>query len=195
MSVAAKAALVDRQPGGALILHSDLRIADSNAEGLDMLRHGGVLREKGGRFQFNQLDMQSWLRQAIGALAGRKPVERTERVLEIGGERYIVWLSPIRVEYGQMNFAFQPQPLFLLTIRKLSPLETTALAKGISQYFRLTPSEEILCNHLAQGHDLAECQKILGISRETARSRLKAIFHKTGTRRQAELVALLIRSN
>jgi len=57
--------------------------------------------------------------------------------------------------------------------------------------FGLTPAEVRLAVALASGTALDECAVALEISRETARSQLKRVFGKTGTQRQAELVALL----
>jgi DNA-binding CsgD family transcriptional regulator len=58
--------------------------------------------------------------------------------------------------------------------------------------FGLTPAESALAALLAQGRSLAEAAAQLGIARETARSRLKRIFEKTGTHRQTDLVRLLM---
>jgi len=58
--------------------------------------------------------------------------------------------------------------------------------------FGLTPAEAALTQHLASGCSLAEAADRFGLHRETVRSRLKAIFEKTGTHRQAELVRLVL---
>lgn len=57
--------------------------------------------------------------------------------------------------------------------------------------FGLTPAESRLAAALCEGQDIAAIAAAFGISRQTARSQLKAIFAKTGSRRQAELVARL----
>jgi DNA-binding CsgD family transcriptional regulator len=59
--------------------------------------------------------------------------------------------------------------------------------------FELTPREAMLASQLASGATLDEAARVLRISREHARQRLKAIFKKTQTSRQAELAALLAR--
>ena len=56
----------------------------------------------------------------------------------------------------------------------------------------LTPAEARLASHLAGGTSLEEASESLGVSIHTARTQLKAVFAKTGTRRQGELVALLM---
>ena len=59
--------------------------------------------------------------------------------------------------------------------------------------FRLTPREALIANALAQGDDLAAIAARLAIGTGTARNHLKAVFRKTHTRRQAELVSLILR--
>jgi DNA-binding CsgD family transcriptional regulator len=44
-----------------------------------------------------------------------------------------------------------------------------------------------------RGDTLAEAAEALGIAKETARSRLKSIFARTGVARQADLILLLSR--
>jgi len=61
----------------------------------------------------------------------------------------------------------------------------------LSALFGLTASEAKLAAQLAAGESLATLADQSGIAKETARSRLKAVFAKTGVNRQAELAALL----
>lgn len=70
-----------------------------------------------------------------------------------------------------------------------------ALAGTLKARFGLTPAEQRLAVALADGTGLREAAGHLGICLSTARAQLKAIFAKTGTHRQAELVALLARLN
>ena len=58
--------------------------------------------------------------------------------------------------------------------------------------FDLTPAEARLVLRLVAGDSLKSSAKALGIGYETARTTLKAVFHKTGTCRQTELVLLVI---
>jgi DNA-binding CsgD family transcriptional regulator len=60
--------------------------------------------------------------------------------------------------------------------------------------FGLTPAEARLVLRLIAGDSLQAIAKALGIQYETARGQLKSVFHKTGTRRQAELVVVVIRA-
>ena len=63
----------------------------------------------------------------------------------------------------------------------------------LSLVFALTAAEAKLVKALAPGHGIEAAADSLRVNRETARSQLKAVFAKTNTRRQAELVALVAR--
>jgi DNA-binding CsgD family transcriptional regulator len=59
-------------------------------------------------------------------------------------------------------------------------------------HFGLTPSEARLALNLVTGETLRSAAAELHISYETARTQLKSILSKTGTRRQAELVVVIV---
>jgi DNA-binding CsgD family transcriptional regulator len=62
----------------------------------------------------------------------------------------------------------------------------------LRQLFGLTPAEAALAAQLAIGLSLREAASARGIAYSTARSYLEQIFHRTGTRRQAELTRVLL---
>jgi DNA-binding CsgD family transcriptional regulator len=80
----------------------------------------------------------------------------------------------------------------LLTLTPIGPREPASAAL-VAQAFALTPAEARLAVIIAQGATPERAAGVLGISRQTARNQLKAVFAKTGTHRQSELVALLSR--
>jgi DNA-binding CsgD family transcriptional regulator len=59
-------------------------------------------------------------------------------------------------------------------------------------HFGLTPAEARLALQLVAGETLRAAAAKLSITYETARTELKNIFNKTGTRRQAELVIVIV---
>jgi DNA-binding CsgD family transcriptional regulator len=80
----------------------------------------------------------------------------------------------------------------LLTLTAITPRRGPP-AMLLSDAFRLTSAEARLATILAEGRRLEHAAEDLQISKATARNQLKAIFAKTATRRQSELVALLSR--
>jgi DNA-binding CsgD family transcriptional regulator len=65
--------------------------------------------------------------------------------------------------------------------------------KTLRVVFDLTPAEARLAQGITRGDTLEEVASSLGIKLPTARTQLAAIFAKTGTQRQAKLVAILTR--
>ena len=86
---------------------------------------------------------------------------------------------------------FSPGRVILLLTDLRSPLRPEA--KQFCAAFGLTGAEARLAAKLASGVGIDGAASSLGVSRETARSQLKAVFAKTNTRRQAELAGLLAR--
>jgi DNA-binding CsgD family transcriptional regulator len=78
----------------------------------------------------------------------------------------------------------------------ITDLERSACSptnEPLRRIFSLTPTEAGLASRLAKGRSLQEASRELSISEGHARQRLKTIFQKTGTSRQGELIALLLR--
>jgi DNA-binding CsgD family transcriptional regulator/PAS domain-containing protein len=65
-------------------------------------------------------------------------------------------------------------------------------AAVLAQLFGLTRAESRLAQILAAGTSLRDAADKLGVAQSTVRSQLKAIFGKTNTKRQSELVRLLL---
>jgi len=63
----------------------------------------------------------------------------------------------------------------------------------LEEYFKLTPAEARLAQLMARAASVEDASRRLGVKLCTARSQLAAIFEKTATARQAELVVLLSR--
>jgi DNA-binding CsgD family transcriptional regulator len=64
----------------------------------------------------------------------------------------------------------------------------------LANIFGLSPRQAALTGLLAQGATLADAAAALGIGFETARWHLRTTFDKTGTRRQVDLVRLVLQT-
>jgi DNA-binding CsgD family transcriptional regulator len=80
----------------------------------------------------------------------------------------------------------------LLTLTAIEPRAGPKPAL-LSKTFGLTPAESRLASIIAKGLNPEQAAEELGVSTVTARNQLKAIFAKTNTHRQGELIALLTR--
>jgi DNA-binding CsgD family transcriptional regulator/PAS domain-containing protein len=108
------------------------------------------------------------------------------------GRRALVALvSPVSAADQLPVTTNRPAALVLITDPESSVLIDALTLRKI---FGLTPAEAKLTRLLTAGISLYEAAARLGLSRETVRTRIKVIFEKTGTHRQAELVSLVIRA-
>lgn len=73
-----------------------------------------------------------------------------------------------------------------------SEVRLTNVIGHVCQLYRLSPVESRLAVSVVAGATVCEAAKALRIKEMTARAYLKQIFLKTGTRRQAELVRVLL---
>jgi DNA-binding CsgD family transcriptional regulator/PAS domain-containing protein len=96
---------------------------------------------------------------------------------------------PLRPGRSRLN---EQQPLALIFLR--DPESPAPTPDQLRDLFGLTRSEAAIAADLGCGQTLARIAETHGIALSTARSHLKQILAKTGTRRQAELVALIARS-
>jgi DNA-binding CsgD family transcriptional regulator len=63
---------------------------------------------------------------------------------------------------------------------------------ALAERFQLSPSEARLALHIGSSRSVREAAEREGIAFETARTRLKAIYAKTGAKRQSQLALLVL---
>jgi DNA-binding CsgD family transcriptional regulator/PAS domain-containing protein len=73
-------------------------------------------------------------------------------------------------------------------------IDTGKMLSPLCRLYGLSPVETVLVCHLAAGATIASAAQLMHVKEATARSYLKAIFIKTDTRRQTELVVLMLSS-
>ncbi len=83
----------------------------------------------------------------------------------------------------------RPQILVFLSDPSSKPASRAAVLRNL---YRLTPTESRLADLLLQGLEVREAAERLRTTLETARFHLKRILAKTGTRRQQELMRLML---
>lgn len=88
------------------------------------------------------------------------------------------------------NFAAVPRVIVTLKLPDGLDPATSAL---LQQSFDLTPAEAEVAMLLAKGRSRAEIGAARGVSTDTVHAQLKTIYRKTDVRREAELVALVVR--
>jgi DNA-binding CsgD family transcriptional regulator len=102
--------------------------------------------------------------------------------------------APVLIRMLQVPGAARAPFLGARAILTFSPIEPKVVSGALlAKTFALTPAEGRVAALIAQGIAPEQAAEQLGVSRETVRNQLRAVFAKTGTHRQSELVALLAR--
>jgi DNA-binding CsgD family transcriptional regulator len=175
---------------GALTLDRHGQVIDRNAA---LTLEDGLSLASGAPRASHRLDQPVLAAAIEQALRPERPSRRAppRRVTlrrPSGRRPLIIELMPL-IEPGALSLF---RAAALMTVTDLD----RPLAPGIAdlrEIFGLTLREAELASHLASGKDIEHAATELCISKAHARQRLKTVFQKTDTHRQAELVALLAR--
>lgn len=130
---------------------------------------------------------QARLTEALGAAAGSGPVLSLPLRATATRPPMVLHVLPVR---RSANDLFQGGHSVIV----ITPLVATAMplsAPVLTGLFDLTAGEARLAVALASGQTLAEAARAARITEKTARTYLERVFAKTGTNKQAQLVALL----
>jgi len=191
------ASAIDRMLVGMVILDESGTIIKTNAAADDILAtRDGIRIAKGGldvEYGQENRKFQRLVRQAMAGHLGTAPavMEAMSITRPSGNARLGVLIRTIPLsEWSEDN---RKRPACVVFIRD-PERKSQASHEVVRQLFDLTPAETQLALQLANGLTLDEAADELGISKNTARAHLRAIFSKTGVTRQATLVRMLLSS-
>lgn len=173
---------------GAIYLNDDGNVVAMNGR----VEFGDGLLCDGRTLSAALSEDRTALRRAIAATARLAPAGQgtTSSPLVVrrpsGKQPYVV--DVIAVPAG--DFADPKRTRTLVLINDLHA-QVQPRREAMQLAFGLTPRETDLAQGLASGMTLCDAAQALHISEQHARQRLKMLFEKTGTSRQAELMVLL----
>jgi DNA-binding CsgD family transcriptional regulator len=99
--------------------------------------------------------------------------------------------EPYRAIVRLLRLATTSEPLIVLQLHD-PERRIDASDALLRRLFRLTPVESALARKLLDGATLVEAGEMLGITTNTARTHMKAILSKSGSRRQVDFLRLLV---
>ena len=176
----------------SVVVDSQCRLKDANDIGADLLRSGVPFVSLMGRLALKRsVDGKDMGGMVRAVLSGACAASAATAVCT-GTSRWLVEVHrlPSSARFGPFVNA---SGLALVTARIPDQTGKKKNLQHFSKVFGLTPAETEFCRRLGEGHNLTSTAGIVGITRETARQRLKTVFQKTGTSRQAELCVLIER--
>jgi DNA-binding CsgD family transcriptional regulator len=174
---------------GVLLLTSDRRIAFANRIAQDLLDRGDIIRSLGGRLVGSDNLPEAELAGVISRAAYQAGVQGLRLDRGIGRPPIQILGMPLRPVPGSPPVA-TPQTNVMVVV--VDPEVSTAPSiETLKALYGLTAAEAHLAQRLLRGERLEECARHAGISVNTARTHLKAVFAKTDTNRQTDLIRLL----
>ncbi len=114
--------------------------------------------------------------QALVELRGKEPFSRYAYLIRAADLPSALNLSDENVQFGLLIAQSGPND------------EATAVLRSS---FQLTQAEAAICRQLSTGQQVKEAAHALNISVNTARNQLQAVFEKTGTNRQSDLILMM----
>lgn len=184
---------LDRLDTGVLMADRTCRVLHASAMAETLLRECPELVLTHGRLSLQPPMLKDKLlalvhaavETAHGRTAGSDSTLLIPRAHRMSLVLEVTPLRPVSSAFGE------EQPAVLLFIR--DPEAPLAVVR-LRELFGLTPTEAAVAAALGRGRSLETISADMGVGIGTARTHLKRILTKTGTHRQAQLVALLARS-
>jgi DNA-binding CsgD family transcriptional regulator/PAS domain-containing protein len=188
------ATAVESLAAGVMLLTSSGRLGFANRAARAILRERDGLRLSAAELMGDTSEATRALREAIGTavrLARGDALSSGPTTVVCprpsGKRAYSVFISPLpsardgseRQGHSVLVFVTDPDGA------------PRASASALRALFNLTNAEAALATLLGEGMTVESAAQRLGVTVQTARSRLKIVFQKTGTHRQADLVRLL----
>lgn len=166
-----------------LILDREGRILRRNALATQMIEEGSIIAERHGKLEVRTGSSAA----TINRILASPPPQGEEILFEVAAADGPALHARARAVPSSAYADGAWLALFIADpARPEGPSEEL-----LRERFHLTRAEAGLALHLAQGATLADAADALGIAYNTTRSHLRAIFAKTNTHRQVELITLL----
>ncbi|MFT4102020.1 MAG: LuxR C-terminal-related transcriptional regulator [Burkholderiaceae bacterium] len=178
----------------AILIDAQQYVVASNRRGNELLCAGAFVSLADGRLACPDGASQRALLAALAA--GSAGADHGHVVLQASRSAAIRRGRPRQLGVSLSVFtpftagAVDGQILVLLTFENV-PLASLDLSANVMRCFGLTSAQARVAAELATGKTIKRIAFELGVSVNTVRHHVKAIFAKTGTNRQVELVQML----
>jgi len=191
------ATTLERLSLGVIALAADLEVVFANAVAEAMLGHGDGLHRANGRLTLGEPTLQRRLRAAVEAAAAGDVAEAAVHLFvdrPSGGPPYTLCLEP--AGFGTDGAAEAVLAGAAATLFVTDPARPAAAppVELLAERFSLTASEAAVARLAALGRGMPFVADALGLSLNTVRTHLKAVYGKTAVNHQAGLARLVVDS-
>ena len=185
------ASALDALAAGVILVAADLGIVHANAAAQQMLARSDPVRADYGRLSVRPSPVAAALAEAARQAAD-KPAGLGRRGIGIpvaaaNGTPTVIHVLPLQI--GSLLPDVAPRAVAAIFVA-MPEAPVSMPVEALAALYDLTSAEAKVFNAIAAGRTRAEAARLLDIGEETVKTHLSHIFLKTGTRRQADLVAL-----
>jgi DNA-binding CsgD family transcriptional regulator len=189
-----KASLIERSSCAAFVVEGSRRLRDANPMAERLFFRGEGVSVRNGRCHLADKSADAHFGLAIEKLSRGLPTSATRIAFRTTTGAWQASVASVPFPQSSMGglTLLPPHRLILVLVVDLNSKDVdSGDFAPLGAIFHLTPAEIAFCKRLFLSETIAEAADRLGITEGTARTRLKAIFQKTGTTRQSELMLLL----
>ena len=177
---------------GAILLDANARILFCNRAAEEILSAKDGLTTRAGRLVAGSVRDARQLEALVAAAAATTARQGTSP-----GDSMMLMrpslLRPLTVVVSPLAASGSPEGAAVILFVADPEARIAPSERLLSTLYGLTAAEAALAARLLEGQEMAEAARSLRIGMPTARTHLSRILAKTGTRRQAELLRLLLR--
>lgn len=186
---------LDLLPSGVLVLEADRRVVFANRTAERLMRQAGIVLRPGGYTRLRLAEEDDQLAQLVWRATRRDggvpPLPGTMLCARDAEGRSPLALLVVPFQPRQHRRGEGSRPLALVLMTD-PPGQPTDLASQTAQIFGLSPSEAEVAVALAGGLSPEDIARERAVQVNTIRGQIKSAMFKTGTRRQGELIRLLL---
>jgi DNA-binding CsgD family transcriptional regulator len=196
LKTAEAATLTDALDGittSMILVDSQGRVVHTNASGRALLLESDLLSVASGRLAASDPPTNEALNDIFTAAGGGDAALGTKGIAlpltARDGSRYLAHILPLTSgARRQAGVGFSASAAVFV---RRAQLEAPAMPEVIAKLYGLTPSELRVLLAVFETGGVADIAEALGVSEATAKTHLRRLFDKTGTKRQADLVKLV----
>jgi len=193
--------LIDQLVDAAMVVDQDCRLLASNAPANRLLADAGVLLVKPQDIvEIRNLEANAAFARLVrdSCAVSQDRARPNDLIVNARSGSYIVTCVPMAIDQtnalpaGLLSI-FAPKTVAVVIIRPRASEDPSVLMGDLRRHFGLTKAEVSLILEFERGGTLSEIADRIGVSRSTIQTHLKAIFAKTGTTKQRDVVTLVTR--
>jgi DNA-binding CsgD family transcriptional regulator len=182
--------ILDRCETAAMLVAADGLILYANRQAEALLVDGSVVYQRYGRLTATRDTDNSRLCVLIREASSTTGASGTDGVMALRCAEQ----QPLSVLVAPIRMVWRGHPGAGAIVFVRNPNRSISATATLRALFRFTPTEARIAQALANGKAVSEIASAHRATLQTVRKQLKAIFAKTGTNRQAQCVAVILRS-